>query len=557
MHFSKKPNYTTVIPMLMLGAALIIFNACREEEEHDRQTVYLNYSAGTVESIDPAFAKNLYNMWTDHMIYNTLVETNKDLKLVPSLAKRWEVSEDGRIYRFYLRNDVYFHDNEVFPGGKGRKMTATDVVFSFNRIIDPQVASSGSWIFNDRVAATQPFIALDDTTVEIRLAQPFRPLPEILSMPYCSVVPREAVERWGKDFSRHPVGTGPFRFHYWDQGNVLIVKRNERYWEKDATGARLPYPEAVQISFVDSKATEFFLFLQGKLDFVNSIDGSFKDLVLTKNGSLKPEYAEKIRLEKNVYLNTEYIGFLVDTSSAVLDNAPTRNKLVRQAINFAIDRRKIVRYFKNGIGIPATKGFIPRGMAGFDSAATFGYDYDPARALRLLREAGHPNGRGLPPLTILSPDNWADVVNYIATQLQDIGIRTNVEIMQANILRQQMSKSEAVAFRAQWIADYPDAETFLAFFNSRFPAPPNYTRFSNQTFDRFYDESMNAPDSVRWRLYRQMDSIVMSEAPVIPLFYDEMMHFTQRSLSGFSANPMNLIDLKYVRKGPQYATGTP
>jgi oligopeptide transport system substrate-binding protein len=111
-----------------------------------------------------------------------------------------------------------------------------------------------------------------------------------------------------------------------------------------------------------------------------------------------------------------------------------------------------------------------------------------------------------------------------------------------------MSKSEAVSFRAQWIADYPDAETFLAFFNSRFPAPPNYTRFNNATFDRLYDQSMNAPDTLRWQLYRAMDSIVTTQAPVIPLFYDQMMHFTQKNVVGFTANPMNLIDVKRVKK---------
>jgi len=535
--------------LLLVFSRLLL--SCKKTDHNADRTFYLNYSAGTIESIDPAFAKNLYNMWTDHMVYNTLVETNEQLQVVPSLATRWQVSEDGLIYHFYLRNDVYFHNNSVFPGGKGRKMTASDVVYSFDRLIDPAVASTGAWIFNDRVGKQHPFIAVDDTTVQITLSAPFRPLPEILTMPYCSIVPKEAVEHWGKEFSRHPVGTGPFQFDYWDEGNVLVLKKNPLYWEKDEGGNSLPYMDAVQLGFVDSKATEFFLFLQGKIDFVNNIDGSFKDLVLTKSGDLKSEYKNKISLTKRQYLNTEYIGLLVDTANRLLVNSPTKNLLVRQAINYAIDRPRIARYFKNGAVMPATEGFIPRGMPGYDSAATFGYHYDPQKALQLLAKAGYPNGRGLTSFTILTPDNWADIVNFIATQLQDVGITANVEIIQANILRQQMSKSEAVAFRAQWIADYPDAETFLAFFNSRYPAPPNYTRFNDQLFDRLYDESMNQPDSVRRRLYRSMDSIAISQAPVIPLFYDQMLHFTQLNVTGFTANPMNLIDLKRVRKLPR------
>ena len=548
MHFATRQKQLTNISACCLLLLGLLVSSCHKETKNAEKVFYLNYSAGTVESIDPAFAKNLYNMWTDHMVYNTLVETNEQLKVVPSLATRWETSTDGLVYHFFLRNDVYFQDNEVFPGGKGRRMTAQDVVYSFNRLVDPAVASTGAWIFNDRIVEKEPFVELNDTTVEIRLRAPFRPLPEILTMPYCSVVPKEAIEKWGKDFSQHPCGTGPFQFSYWDEGNVLVLKKNNNYWEQDSNGKRLPYLDAVQIGFVDSKATEFFLFLQGKVDFVNNIDGSFKDLVLTKNGELKREFKNKIRLTKRGYLNTEYVGFLVDPDNKILAQSPTKNLLVRQAINYAIDKPKIVRYFKNGATAPATEGFIPRGMPGYDSTASFGYHYDPAKALQLLAKAGFPNGKGLGSFTILTPDNWADIVNFIATQLQDIGIKAQVEIIQANILRQQMSKSEAVAFRAQWIADYPDAETFLAFFNSRFPAPPNYTRFKNEDFDRLYDKSMNEPDSIRRKMYQQMDSIVMSQAPVIPLFYDQMLHFTQLNVSGFTANPMNLIDLKRVQK---------
>lgn len=547
---ARRP-FAICLPAFAGLLCLCLLAACRPRgggEEGGKSVFYLNLSSGSLESLDPAYAKDLYTMWTTHMLYNTLVETDSALRVVPSLAESWEISPDGLRYRFHLRRDVYFHDAPQFPGGKGRRLTAADVVFSFERLMNPAVASSGAWIFNDRVAADSPFVALDDNTFELRLRRPFAPMLPMLSMPYCSVVPREVALHWGKDFRRHPCGTGPFQFFAWDEGNALVLHRNPQYFERDAAGEALPYLDAVQLSFYDSKATEFMLFLQGRLDFVNGLDGSFKDLVLSKRGELRPEFARKYRLQRSTYLNTEYVGFLVDTANPLLRQSPTRFRLVRQAMNYAIDRRRITTYFRNGVSIPATGGFIPVGLPGHYDTGPAGYDYNPKKAAALLREAGFPGGKGLGTVTILTPDNWSDIVNFICTELAEVGIRARTEVMQPNILRQQMSSSQALAFRAVWIADYPDAETYLAFFNSRLPAPPNYTRFRDSTFDAWYDEAMNLPDTLRWKRYRQMDSLAMSKAPVMPIFYDRLLHFTQKDVEGFSSNPMNLIELKRVRK---------
>ncbi len=540
-------NTSYRVTVLYILFCSLIFTGCSHSGSNSLHKVFhLNMSSGNLESADPAYAKDLYMMWSAHMLYNTLVETGDNLEIVPSLAKHWEISNDQLVYTFYLRNDVYFHDAPEFRNGKGRRMTAGDVAYSLNRIIDPAVASYGAWIFNGRVADSKPFTAVNDTVFQLRLKSPFRPMLQILSMQYCSIVPHEVVEHWGKDYRAHPCGTGPFRFQYWDEGNVLVLHRNPHYWEYDTLGRQLPYLDAVQVTFVDSKATEFFLFLQGKLDFVNGVDGSFKDLVLTKQGTLKKEYERKMHLDKSQYLNTEYIGFLTDTASPLLNGEATRNVLVRQAMNYAVDRNKIVTYFRNGIGIPACSDFIPKGLPGYDSTHTYGYTYNPQKALQLLKQAGYPNGRGIKPFKIFTPDNWADIVNFIATQLQDVGIPAGVEIMQPNILKQQMSRSQALVFRGQWLADYPDAESYLAVFNGNLPAPPNYTRFNNAVFNRWYDEAMQMPDSTRPALYRKMDSLAMSEAPLMPLFYDQMLHFTQSNITGFGSNAMNLIDLKHT-----------
>ncbi|OJV56141.1 MAG: ABC transporter substrate-binding protein [Bacteroidetes bacterium 43-16] len=531
----------------LLLISLLFLAACGHKKQSKKSVFRYNISGG-LETLDPAFAKNLSIMWNVHLLFNTLTEVNKELAVVPALAKRWEVSADGLQYTFHLHNNVYFHDNAAFPGGKGRKMTARDVQYSFDRLIDPATASSGAWIFNDRVRKSKPFEALNDTTFAIHLSEPFRPLPEILSMPYCSIVPEEVVQKWGKDFRNHPCGTGAFQFEYWDESNTLVLHKNPNYWERDSAGKRLPYLDAVQVSFNDTKATEFLLFMQGQLHFVNGLDGSFKDLVLTKKAQLKPDFADKIRLQKLVYLNTEYLGILMDSTQLKVKNSGLRFKQVRQAINYAIDREKIVTYFRNGVGVPATMGFIPKGMPGTEQRLAHNYSYNPRKALELLEAAGFPNGRGLAPIILQCPEVNVDVCNFVASQLNDVGIKTQVQVMQPGILRQEMSRSQAAFFKGQWIADYPDAETYLAFFYSKLPAPPNYTRFKNTQFDQLYTQSLKTNNDVlRYTMYARMDSIISEQAPVVPLFYDEMMHFTQKNVIGFEQNPLNLFDLKRVK----------
>jgi peptide/nickel transport system substrate-binding protein len=536
-------------PILLILLSIAFFS-CEQKGGKGKMIFRYNQISG-METLDPAFAKSLAIMWGTHFIYNTLLEVDSGLNTVPSLAKNWDISTDGLQYTFHLRNDVYFHDNDAFAQGKGRKMTAGDVVYSFNRIIDPTEATAGAWVFNGRVREQQPFEALNDTTFVIHLKEPFRPLPQILTMQYCSVIPQEAVQKWGKDFRNHPCGTGPFQFKYWDEGNMLVLHRNPHYWEKDEAGNRLPYLDAVQVSFNDTRAIEFLLFNQKKIDFINGIDGSMKDMILTRKGTLRPEFQSKINLHKQTYLYTEYLGFVIDSTNALVKNDPVKLRKIRQAINYAIDRKKIVTYFRNGVGIPATtgRGFVPTGMPGTEYAVATGYEYNPAKALQLLKEAGFPEGKNLPAITLTAPDVYVDICNFVASELNEVGIRTQVQVMLMGLLRQMMTKNQLPFFKAGWVADYPDAETFLACFYSEFPSPPNYTRFNNKTFDRWYKESLIANnDTVRYRLYAKMDSLVSSEAPVVPLYYDELLHFTQKDIIGLQSNALNIIDLRRVKK---------
>jgi len=529
---------------------MLFMMACGHHKKQQLQVFYYNEARG-VATLDPAMAKSQSVMWPIHQIFNTLVVLDSNLNLQPSLARRWDISPDNLNYTFHLRRDVYFQDDPAFKGGKGRKMTASDVVFSLKRIIDSKTASTGAWIFNDRIAP-DGFKALNDSTFSLRLIRPFHPILNILTMDYCSIIPVEAVNKYGKDFGRHPVGTGPFAFQYWDEGQNLVLRKNPTYWERDSTGRRLPYLDAVSISFNSNKATEFLKFRQHKLSFINDIDPAFKDEVISKSGHLRKKWEGVIDMQKHSYLNVEYLGILMDPDNPLVKNSPLMDRRIRQAIAYAIPKKELMMYLRNSIGLPATGGFVPAGMPSENAERVKGFSFDVQKSLALLNQAGYPGGKGLPVIKLSTAPENADIASFIARQADNVGIHIQVEVSQKSMILQQTAKSEAAFFIGTWIADYPDPENYMAVFNSKNPAPPNYTRFNNKQFDLLYNQSLlENDDSTRYALYRKMDQLVMDETPVIPIYYDEVIWLMQPDLRGFRPNALNMLQLKraYFAKG--------
>lgn len=529
--------------LLLLPIIAIVAVRCNQQINTKRDVFRMNISAG-LTSLDPAFSKDQATMWCDNQLYNGLVQINEKLEVEPCIAKRWNISKDALTYEFILRDDVYFHDNDLFPNNKGRKVTASDFVYSFNRLIDSTIASTGGWLFNDKVDKSNPFEAVDDTTFRIHLKTPFYPMLGMLTLQYCSVVPKEVVQHYGKDFRQHPVGTGPFKLVRWEENNVLVLTKNENYFEKDSLGNKLPYLQGVRISFVADRGAEFLQFTQGKLDFMTGLDISFKDKLLTATGELAPEWKNEIVFEKMPYLNTEYLGI----SMAKQPNEALKNKKVRQAINFAINRQKMITYLRNDIGTPAESGMVPKGIPCYGGDAVKGYSYNLEKAKKLLVEAGYPNGKGIGEIKLYSNPTYSDLITNIANELANIGIVCKIENTPASFLREAMRKNEVEFFRASWIGDYPDAENYLTLFYSKNGAPPNYTFFKNAEYDKLYDSAMKETDKEKiCQLYNKMEQIIIDEAPVVPLFYDEVTRFTHKNISGLKPNAMNLVILKEVK----------
>jgi len=538
-------KYLLFIPLTFL----LFFASCKQGfGPVDERKVFRYNEAANITSLDPAFARDQANIWAMHQLFNGLVQLNNRMEVLPCIAYSWEVSGDGLTYIFHLRDDVRFHDDPCFPAGEGRRVTADDFVYSFSRLKDPATAAAGAWVFN-HVTADNPFFAPDDSTLVIRMASPFPPFPGLLTMQYCSVIPGEAVNHYGGEFREHPVGTGPFRLAYWKEGVKLVMTRNPHYFEVE-NGRQLPFLEAVSVTFLADKQAAFLQFVQGKLDFMSGIDPSYKDELLTREGHLNPKFTDRFHLITQPYLNTEYLGILVDSSSKQMRDNPLKSRLVRQAINLAFDRGKMIMYLRNNIGTPGIYGMIPPGMPGFDSTRIW-YDYQPERAIHLLEEAGFfPDGE-MPAITLVTTPDYLDICKYIQHQVAGIGITLEIEVSPPAAVKEMKAQAKIPFFRASWIADYPDAENYLSlFYSPNFcPYGPNYTHYRNPAYDRLFEQSMSVTDEqTRLAAYQQMEQIMMQDAPVVVLYYDQVLRFVWNNVYGVGGNPMNLLTLKRVYK---------
>ncbi|MEM9052395.1 MAG: ABC transporter substrate-binding protein [Bacteroidota bacterium] len=529
----------------LLFLFFLIFVACGTEHQHpDKMIFRYNESAG-ISSLDPAFSRNLENLWACNLLFNGLVEIDDKLQVQPAIAHSWDIDSTGTVYRFYLRDDVFFHESEAFENANSRKVVASDFVYSFERVMDTEKTTPGAWVFGS-VAKENPFKALNDSTLEIRLEQSFPPFLGLLGMKYCSVIPKEAIEKYGDDFRSNPVGTGPFKFHFWIENSRLALHKNDNYWQSDESGNRLPYLDAVAVSFIPDTSAAYLDFLKGNFDFMSGLHASYKDELMTANGELKPIYKDEIYLQKHPFLKTDYLGFQVNDS--INESSAWLNAELRRAANYAIDRDAMVRFLRNNVYTPAHGGFIPKGMAGYNPKA--GYDYEPDSVRAILDRLGYSTEVRPPEITLSTTTDYVDLCEYVQHQLNEFGISVKVDVLPASVHRENTAKGNLPFFRKSWLADYPDDENFMALFYSKNHSPkgPNYTHYQSDYFDRLYEEAITEVDpEKRSGLYAEMDSLMMASAPIVPLYYDMVMRFVSNDVSGLDENPMNVLDLRRVK----------
>lgn len=534
-------HLTPIINYLSISCIFLLFISCGSKSDSNKDHLVFRYNEyANINTLDPAFSRTLQDNSVNNQLFNGLVQMDSALNIIPCIAKNWTISDDARTYTFLLRNDVYFHKHSLFGKDSTRLVVAKDFEYSLNRLRDDKVAAPGSWVLNK----VNDFKAINDTVFQIELKQPFPAFIGLLSMKYCSVVPKEIIENYGIAFRSSPIGTGPFKFKRWEENIKLILRRNNHYFEKDETGKPLPYLEAVAITFLPDKQSEFLQFAQGNIDFISGLDASYKDELLTVDGRLKDKYTETVNMIRGPYLNSEYLGFYLDSETPEI-----QSELIRKAINYGFDRKKMMIYLRNGIGNPANGGFIPIGLPGYNES--IGFTYQPEKAKQLVGQFKKESGISNPEITLTTTSNYLSFCEFIQRELEKTGLIINVDVMPEATLRSARSNGKVDMFRSSWVADYLDAENYLSLFYSKNFAPngSNYFHYKNTLFDSLYNKAFTLTDiEERKHLYTTMDSLVMQKALIVPLFYDEVVRFTRKQVKGLGINPVNLLDLKRVKK---------
>lgn len=505
---------------------------------------------GRIKTLDPALAEDVVSGQAAGHLYDRLLQyddTARPYRLVPALAESMpEMREEGRVWRFRLRENVVFSTDPCFGAAAslaGRRVAARDVIFSLLRLADARLHSPGYWTLRDRVAGLAEFrarteqqaagdwsaydagvpglVAVDARTVEIRLTAPYPQLLNVLAMPYASVVSERAVRQYGQAaLAERPMAvTGPFLLADWRRNYRFELRRNPDYWGWEAGAGGPPPPRLNRVVglVIQEPQTAWLLFLQGNLDLV-PLGEETLEAVVDEQGRLAPELAGRgIQMEAAPEFQITYLGF--NLRDPVLGGNPK----LRQALTLAFDRGLRLRLARRQL-LPAY-GPIPPGVAGYDPAfrGPFG-EPDLARARRLLAEAGYPEGRDPAtgaPLRLRFDLGGTDLARrrqaeLLAQDYRRLGIAVEPALNNWPRFLTKLRQGEVQLFRMAWVGDYPDAQNFLQLFYGPNTGGANRTAYHNPAFDRLYEAASGLPDSPeRTALYVRMQALVAAEAPCI------------------------------------------
>lgn len=577
----------SIFLVLVATTSFLIGTAgCTSKSKDPANTVYLAIPA-KVKGLDPIFADDLYSGTEVARVYEGLLQYHylkRPYVLAPNLAEAMpQISTDGKIFTFQLKKGVLFQDDPCFKdtAGKGREMTAEDVVYSLKRLADPKLISAGFWLLDGKVEGlnewreemgklpavdyskpVEGLKALDRYTVQIKLKQRSAQFLYAFAMPFTSIVPREAVETYGKDFITHPVGTGPFRLLPQSNLNSKIVwvknptYRKELYPSEGETGdeakgllkdagKQLPLADQLVERVFEESQPMWLTFMSGKLDVAGIPKDNFQQAIGSDHG-LSPELKAKgIQLTKDPEADITHISF------NMADPLVGKNKFLRQALSLAYDNQELIDLFYNGRAVSA-QGPIPPGLAGYDPEFKNPYrQFNIAKAKDLLAKAGYPEGKGLPPLELatLSSSTERQFSEYAQKMFGAIGVKLKTNSYSWPEFQAAVKNRKGQLWSFAWGGDYPDAENFLQLFYSKNASPgPNDSNYTNPEFDRLYEKSLTLMDSPeRTALYRQMVAILAEDCPWIFNVHRISFGLTQPWMRNYKRHGFEHNSAKYYR----------
>ncbi|HIP36309.1 MAG TPA: ABC transporter substrate-binding protein [Crocinitomix sp.] len=502
-------------------------------------------------------------------ILESLVKFNdKTLNIEPSLAEKWTVSDDGLIYTFYLRRGVVFHDNKCFENGKGREVTTQDVKDMFYRVYENTPKNSSYSIFKNTIKGGDEYynkevdeiegVQIDDETITITLTQPNNTFLAKLVNIYTSIIPEESLvskEKW------NIVGTGPFTYNEKSSTSELVVlDKNKNYWMSDSTGVKLPYLDRLTYKFYDDDNARMEDFWNGNIAIVKNVPiTKISEVLEERIVDFKGKKAKYI-LESVPQMSTTYLVFNMKSKAL-------KDPKVRQAINYAINRKKIVEKTlrnqayeigKFGITPPLPKIYKDYDFEGIED---YGYTLNSEKAKQLLAEAGYPDGKGFPTLSVqFKKDNSRYLVmSEIQTQLKSVlNINIDIEQVEFNQLIENEAYGKADIFHTIWVGDFPSPESFLLNFYGKLvpssinePSHVNVGRYINKEFDELFEKGMRTLNQTEANDYfAETEKIMLQDPPLAVLYYGENLWLKQANLKNFNTNGMNYIDFTkvYVKK---------
>lgn len=545
------PKLRTSVLALGLGFALVLAPGCTCSKKTEIENTISTELKANVKGLDPIYANDVYASEVIAQMFDTLYQYHylkRPLEIEPLLAESLpQVSEDGLTQTVKLKKGVKFHDSEVFPDGKGRELTAEDFVYSFKRVADPRNQSDGFWIFDGKIKGLEEwrekvqkgeadydtpiegFQAPDKYTLVFKLTRPYYQLQYVLTMAYAAPVPKEAIEKYGKEFLNHPVGTGPFVFESWTRGNKIELVKNPNWHggkyptegepgdaEKgllEDAGKDLPFADKLVFYEMVEDQPRWLNFMKGNLDSVSIPKDNYDSAIADKK--LRSDFKDKgIQLHTTMEQDLTYVAF------NMLDPILGKNVDLRRAMSYASNVDVLIDKFYNGRAIPA-EGPIPPDVDGyqpdFDNPNR---EYNLEKAKAALEKAGFPGGKGLPEFTYSATNSSTarQMAEFFKQNMEAIGIKMNIKTMSWPQFTQEIREKKGQVWGVAWLADYPDAENFLQLLYGPNISPgPNGANFQNKEFDRLYEKAATlAPGPERTALYHQMRDIFVREMPWIP-----------------------------------------